>query len=237
MSPKLQVKLLRVLQEHTIERVGGDKVISVDIRVITATHVDLAKAVEDGRFREDLYYRLNVIPITMPPLRERLDDLPLLTNYFLTRFRETRFSEVTSVDPEAMKRLLTYNWPGNVRELENLVERMVTLADENILTLEDLPAKLMEATEGKEPPQIPVQLPEAEQTAPKPAPEGQEVAAPSAVKPDPVMDDGWAFPGEGLDFNALVSAYEEKLIRGALEVAGGSKIRPPNCWGLTEPPW
>lgn len=228
MSPKLQVKLLRVLQEHTIERVGGDKVISVDIRVITATHVDLAKAVEDGRFREDLYYRLNVIPITMPPLRERLDDLPLLTDYFLTRFRETRFSEVTSVTPEAMQRLLTYNWPGNVRELENLVERMVTLADETVLTLEDLPAKLLEATEGKEPPQIAVNLPEAA----KAAPEGQETAAASAAKPDPLMAGDWAFPGEGLDFNALVSDFEGKLIRGALEAAGGVKNQAAKLLGL-----
>lgn len=226
MSPKLQVKLLRVLQEREIERVGGDKVIPVNIRVITATHVDLAKAVEEGRFREDLYYRLNVIPITMPPLRERLDDLPLLVEHFLTRFRETRFSEVASVSPEAMGRLLTYIWPGNIRELENLVERMVTLADEPVLTVEDLPTRLIEATEGKEPPEI--IFPASAEILTKPGGEGIGEKAKTLVEKEaspaePAWPGDRAFPAEGLDFNALVSAYEEKLIRGALEAAGGVK--------------
>jgi len=236
MSPKLQVKLLRVLQEHEIERVGGDKVIPVDIRVITATHVDLAKAVEEGRFREDLYYRLNVIPITMPPLRERLDDLPLLVEHFLAKFRETRFSEVISVSPEATKRLLTYTWPGNVRELENLVERMVTLADEVVLTVEDLPAKLIEATEGKEPPEIvfhaPLETPPRAAGEDLPAREAEALTENEVSAADPVRADDWIFPAEGLDFNALVSAYEEKLIRGALEAAGGVKNQAAKLLGL-----
>ncbi|MDR1043623.1 MAG: sigma-54 dependent transcriptional regulator [Candidatus Adiutrix sp.] len=248
MSPKLQVKLLRVLQEHEIERVGGDRVISVDIRVITATHVDLVRAVEDGRFREDLFYRLNVIPITVPPLRERLDDLPLLIDYFLARFRETRGSEVLGVDREALNRLLTYNWPGNVRELENLVERMVTLAEEKILTVEDLPGKLLKATEGLEPPLIAALPPEGEADDPEPAATGPEekaelrAGAPPAAETggpvgadlsaDPVRSADWAFPPEGLDFNALVSAYEERLIRAALEAAGGVKNQAARLLGL-----
>ncbi|MDL2259621.1 sigma-54 dependent transcriptional regulator, partial [Deltaproteobacteria bacterium OttesenSCG-928-K17] len=251
MSAKLQVKLLRVLQEHEIERVGGDKIIPVDIRVITATHVDLARAVEDGRFREDLYYRLNVIPVTMPPLRDRLEDVPILVEYFLKKFRETRFSEVDGINQEALRRLLAYGWPGNVRELENLVERMVTLADGSILTLDDLPAKLLEATEGLEPPdiEIPAELmissgeskarPAGVEAAAIPAETADTVAsgpAPALVAPGGpaggVSAESWVFPEGGLDFNALVSAYEEKLIRGALEAAGGVKNQAAKLLGL-----
>jgi DNA-binding NtrC family response regulator len=247
MSPKLQVKLLRVLQEHEIERVGGDKVIAVDIRVITATHVDLARAVEDGRFREDLFYRLNVIPITMPPLRERLDDVPLLVEHFLKRFQETRGSEVTGLGLEVWRRLLAYAWPGNVRELENLVERMVTLADETILTLDDLPVKLLDATEGVEPPEIftgvqqavpeptetttPQAVPEPTPTAPAATAFIQPMAAPVAAE-EAVMAETWVFPPSGLDFNAVISAYEDKLIYGALQAADGVKNKAANLLGL-----
>ncbi|MDR2301562.1 MAG: sigma 54-interacting transcriptional regulator, partial [Deltaproteobacteria bacterium] len=148
MSPKLQVKLLRVIQEHEFERVGGDKTISVDIRIITATHVDLTRAVRDGRFREDLYYRLNVIPLTIPPLRDRAGDVPLLIDYFLGRLRETRGSKVTSLTDEVKQILMAYRWPGNVRELENLMERMVILADGPVLTKSDLPARLLQDVES-----------------------------------------------------------------------------------------
>jgi DNA-binding NtrC family response regulator len=138
MSPKLQVKLLRVLQEREFERVGGDRTIEVDIRVITATHVDLQRAVSDGRFREDLYYRLNVIPVTVPPLRERKEDIPRLVDFFLKRHEG---GKGLSLSPEAMELLVLHDWPGNIRELENLVERMVILADGPILTVDDLPAR------------------------------------------------------------------------------------------------
>ena len=236
MSPKLQVKLLRVLQEHEIERVGGDKVIPVDIRVIAATHVDLAKAVDDGRFREDLFYRLNVIPITMPPLRQRLDDIPLLIDHFLKRFQESRGSEVSGVNQAALNRLLSYGWPGNVRELENLIERMVTLADETILTEDDLPAKLLEATVGVNPPDI--KPPDDDGRADETPPAAALMAAPAGalpLQPPTVMapeDDSWIFPEDGVDFNALVSAYEDRLIRGALEVAGGVKNKAAKLLGL-----
>ncbi len=251
MSPKLQVKLLRVLQEQEFERVGGDKLIKVDIRVITATHVDLAKAVSEGRFREDLFYRLNVIPVTMPPLRERLEDLSLLIDYFLKRFRQTRGSEVTGVAEAAMKRLLSYSWPGNVRELENLMERMVTLADENILTVEDLPLKLMEATEGLSPPEIflraakepdePMNAKAAREPEPDLAPEtagtrpeAEPAPVPNRAAPaaDDLSSEAWVFPPEGLDFNAVISAYEDKLIHGALSAAGGVKNKAANLLGL-----
>jgi len=245
MSPKLQVKMLRVLQEHEIERVGGDKTLPIDIRVVTATHVDLTKAVEEGRFREDLFYRLNVIPVTMPPLRERLDDIPLLMEFFLRRFRETRGSEVSSIDAAAMNRLLVYNWPGNVRELENLTERMVTLADSKVLTLDDLPLKLLEATEGLEPrisiesravtlepDEMPTEITAEEKAGLDFSTLGQidEDIEPEKINAD--LESEWSFPPEGLDFNFLVSAYEEKLIRGALAAAGGVKNQAAKLLGL-----
>jgi DNA-binding NtrC family response regulator len=142
MSPKLQVKILRVLQEREFERVGGEKTIGVDIRVIAATHVDLAQAVEARRFRQDLFYRLNVIPVTVPPLRERAEDIPLLVDYFLGRFRESAGSRARGLSPEALSLLMAYRWPGNIRELENIMERMVILAEGEILGVEDLPARL-----------------------------------------------------------------------------------------------
>jgi len=240
MSPKLQVKLLRVIQEHEIERVGGDRIIAVDIRIITATNVDLALAVEDGRFREDLFYRLNVIPITMPSLRERLEDVPLLVEYFLARLAATRGSLVTGLTPEASDRLLAYDWPGNVRELENLIERMVTLADGPVLTVDDLPAKLLEATDGLPAPDLVLTLADEEdaedaEDEPAEAPRGLEGGPPEyppapefsedhvqAVpdSPGPDLPD-WDMPPEGVDFNALVSAYEYRLIASALKAAGG----------------
>ena len=124
MSPALQMKLLRVLQEREFERVGDSKTIKVDVRVIAATNSDLLKMVGEGQFREDLYYRLNVIPVHLPPLRERRDDIPLLVQHFLEKFRSSGAAVVT-VSQEAMRQLMSYNWPGNVRQLENATERAV----------------------------------------------------------------------------------------------------------------
>lgn len=138
MSLALQVKLLRVLQERQFERVGGVKTITVDIRVIAATNIDLEEAVKKGRFREDLYYRLNVIPIRVPPLRERRSDIPLLARHFLEMFTEGKRFQVESIDENAMRCLVNYDWPGNVRELENIIERMVILASGKTITQKDL---------------------------------------------------------------------------------------------------
>lgn len=145
MSPALQVKILRVLQEHEFERVGGVQSIKVDIRVIAATHRDLEKAVKQGTFREDLYYRLNVIPFTLPALRERRSDIPLLTNHFIEKFNVEKKQNIRGVSPEALTCLARYHWPGNVRELENLIERMVVLKGEGTIEQEDLPEKLLGA--------------------------------------------------------------------------------------------
>jgi len=144
MSPMLQVKLLRVLQEKQFERIGGTKTIRSDFRIVAATNRDLEQEVKDGRFREDLYYRLNVIPIDAPPLRERTQDIPLLVNHFVARFNHTRRKKIKRVDESVMARLVRYSWPGNVRELENMVERMVILSAGEFITSEDLPERLMD---------------------------------------------------------------------------------------------
>jgi PAS domain S-box-containing protein len=128
MPLEVQAKLLRVLQEHEFERVGGSKTLAVDVRVIAATNRDLAAAVAAGAFREDLYYRLNVFPIALPPLRERIEDVPLLVHYFVNRFAQKSGRRIIQVPKEAMRRLLAYGWPGNVRELENVIERAVILS-------------------------------------------------------------------------------------------------------------
>ena len=140
----LQVKLLRVLQEGVVRRLGDTKDTRVDVRVIAATVRDLASEVKEGRFREDLYYRLNVLQIALPPLRERTGDLPLLIDHFLEKYNTRLGTRVKAVAPDALKRLMRYAFPGNVRELENTVERAVVLAEGETLTLDDLPEKMSE---------------------------------------------------------------------------------------------
>jgi|Deesub1362A_J573_1020465.scaffolds.fasta_scaffold00118_13 DNA-binding NtrC family response regulator len=142
MSPHLQVKLLRVLQERSFERLGGIRSIEVDVRIIAATNQDLEKAIQEGRFREDLYYRLSVIPIHIPPLRERKEDIRILVEHFLDKFNRSKKRRVDGISPEAMERLVAYSWPGNVRELENLIERLVVLKQEGTIQVDDLPEKI-----------------------------------------------------------------------------------------------
>jgi len=139
----LQVKLLRVLQEREFERVGGSGTIKVDVRIIAATSANLERMVSDGTFREDLYYRLNVIPINLPPLRERREDVPLLVQSFVSHFCERHNLELKSVSPQVMKALMAYDWPGNVRQLENVVERMVALSGNRTgIMPSDLPSQM-----------------------------------------------------------------------------------------------
>ncbi|HBA55513.1 sigma-54-dependent transcriptional regulator [Syntrophorhabdus aromaticivorans] len=142
MSFNLQVKLLRVLQEKTFERVGGSKTVNVDVRIIAATNRVLDDLVKEGKFREDLYYRLNVVPIHLPPLRERRQDIPLLFNYFLERSNKMNSAEIGGCTEEAMSILMEYDYPGNVRELQNLIERVVVLKKKGSIDLEDLPEKI-----------------------------------------------------------------------------------------------
>jgi DNA-binding NtrC family response regulator len=138
-SYKLQVKLLRVLQEQEFERVGDTKSIKVDCRVVAATNRDLQDEMEEGRFREDLYYRLNVVPIYLPPLRERRDDLPLLIDFFRQRYAAANKVPIPTVPVEVMRALQNYSWPGNVRELQNYVERAIVLSSNNTLSMDLLP--------------------------------------------------------------------------------------------------
>ncbi|MBI5970917.1 MAG: sigma-54-dependent Fis family transcriptional regulator [Deltaproteobacteria bacterium] len=142
MSLKTQAKILRILQEQTFERVGGVEQISVDVRVIAATNKDLKDLIFKGAFREDLYYRLNVIPLYVPPLRERVEDIPLLLEHFLALYSAETARGEMSVTEEAMDALLNYEWPGNVRELKNLVERLVIMAPSNVITPDDVPAHI-----------------------------------------------------------------------------------------------
>ncbi len=143
-SPPTQILLLRVLQDHRFERVGGEETLEVDVRVIAATNKNLMEEMKKGTFREDLYYRLNVIPIFVPPLRERRDDVPLLASHFLQKFSHEKGKEVTSISPEVMEILLDHSWPGNVRELENVIEHAAIIAKKDKILPKDLPQSLLQ---------------------------------------------------------------------------------------------
>ena len=201
MSVSLQMKLLRVLQEREFERVGDSHTIKVDVRVIAATNSDLTKLVAEGQFREDLFYRLNVIPVQLPALRERKEDIPLLVQHFLTKFEAERDATPpaghgksavdrlprVTVSQEGMRRLMAYHWPGNVRQLENAIERAVAFTTgRSQIDVEDLPTEVQQA---------------------------QETAAPSAV----------TLPEEGMDLDAFVANIERELIQRSLERTGGNK--------------
>jgi len=142
MPPPLQVKLLRVLQEMEFERVGGTKSIKVDVRVLSASNREIKEDVAQGKFREDLFYRLNVIQIEVPPLRERIDDIPLLVKHFIEKYGSDEGKSKIQLSPEVWKAIYTYTWPGNVRELENVIERAVVLNSGEVVTLDDLPEEL-----------------------------------------------------------------------------------------------
>lgn len=150
MDKSMQVKLLRVLQQREFYRVGGEENIHVDVRIIAATNRPLEEMVEQGTFRDDLYYRLNVIPLLLPPLRERLEDIPLLTENFIARLREQAHKDVRGISTEAMAVLMDYRWPGNVRELENVMERVITLMESNYILPENLPSYLIGETAARE---------------------------------------------------------------------------------------
>lgn len=193
MSPKLQVKLLRVLQERVVEPVGSTRSVEVNVRVIAATNKDLREEVKAGRFREDLYYRLQVVPIELPSLRERGDDVKLLTRYFLERSAAHSGMPALRISEDAEAKLATYNWPGNVRELENLMERLAILTDGSELRVEDLP-EYVRAASGS-----------------------------FASSTTSIMQIQEILPDNGLDFNELVNGFENRLILMALEKTNGNK--------------
>ena len=150
-SPAFQVKLLRVLQDRVIERIGDHRSIEVDVRIVLATNMDLEEAVRDGRFREDLYYRINVVAIEMPPLRHRPADIAPLARHFLSRFAKEHSKPIEGLTEEALQMLIQARWPGNVRQLENVMERAVVFGQENVVDTKDLPTTLLGETRGPQP--------------------------------------------------------------------------------------
>lgn len=206
----LQVKILRVLQEREFERVGGSKTIKTDVRIIAATNRDLEEEVSRGNFREDLFYRLNVIPIDLPPLRERGTDVLTLANHFLKYFGKNRSSGILTLEPKTKEILLNYSWPGNVRELENFMERMSILCDGVQIELTDLPEKILNET-GIDPPPRPVLC-----------------SADGAFRwPD--LED---LRDHGPTLKDLLDKIEDRLLAQALEEADGVKNRAAEILGI-----
>ncbi len=197
MSPKLQVKLLRVLQERKVDPVGSTRSIDVDVRVIAATNKDLAEEVKAGRFREDLFYRLQVVPVSLPPLRERLGDVRLLAEHFLRRQADELSRPNLSFAEETVQVLMRYSWPGNIRELENLVERIAILNEGDSISPAQLPPHLVEARSTTT-----IQFADV------------------------------TLPPMGVDFNALIEDYENRLISTALSQTGGNKKAAAKLLGL-----
>ena len=209
---ELQVKLLRVLQERELERLGGHETRSVDVRVIAATNRDLAREVREGRFREDLYYRLNVVPIHLPPLRERREDVPLLAHHFLRRFAEENQKSFEGFTSEAVELLVRYDWPGNVRELENAVERAVVLARGPTIEARDLPLLFGDR-------------PGAAATAPG---RGEGLESALARLAAQLFD---APPPEGV-YRAVVARVERVLLDQALARARGVRLQAARLLGI-----
>lgn len=212
MKPVLQAKLLRVLQEREFEPVGGLKPTPVDVRVLAATHCNLEQMVDEGRFREDLYYRLSVIPVIIPPLRERKEDLLLLINHFIKTIGKHRKNPLQGFDQQAMKALTTCNWRGNVRELENLIQHMTVLYGGATVGLTDLPEKYQNLADDQA-----LELSSSQQTE-------SGVTAPeqlSLFSTASVADETWS--DDGVDFKALVNDFETQLILQALQMTDGNK--------------
>ncbi|MFP4379109.1 MAG: sigma-54-dependent transcriptional regulator [Candidatus Sumerlaeia bacterium] len=211
MSPKLQVKVLRVLQEHEMEPVGSTETLQVDTRVVAATNVDLERAVQEKRFREDLYYRLNVVPIEVPALRERKGDLPLLIKHFLKRFNARQERQIEAFATETIEILEAFPWPGNVRELENLVERMTILARTEIVQPDDLPLKFRQWAKSVH---TAVSMARPAISSPSPTP---EMSMPNPPQPDPMAFFQGPKPPSKLQPTEGLSPEEQSFIRSASE--------------------
>ncbi|MEK6325860.1 MAG: sigma-54 dependent transcriptional regulator [Acidobacteriota bacterium] len=201
----LQSKLLRVIEEREVTRLGGKRTIKVDIRLITATNENLEEAVAQGRFREDLYYRINVVPIFLPPLRERREDVPLLVGHFVHRYCQEHGVKEKHVDREVILYLTDYSWKGNVRELENLIQRLVLMTDEDTIMTSHLPPHILNE-----------------------APRFKSTSTVDRPRSDPII------PETGLNLDQEVARYEYELLREALERAGGVKIKAAEMLGLNK---
>jgi two-component system response regulator PilR (NtrC family) len=201
------VKLLRVLQNHEVTPIGGSKTVRVDVRVLAATNKNLEEEVAAGRFREDLFYRLNVIRIALPPLRERRGDLPLLIHHFLTRFCAESGKETRQISPQAMRVLLDYAYPGNIRELENIIQHAVTMTEGETIRSVDLPAHIRPVT-------------------PQPHPHAPlaERHSSNGISHD--------FFTKGVSLDTELEEYEQAILRAALEKAGGIQKRAAEVLGI-----
>ena len=215
MPTSLQVKLLRVLAAREIDRIGSTKPTPIDIRVITATHRNLEESIKEGSFREDLFYRLNIIPINLPPLRERKTDIPLLADHFLKQFNRTAIPK--TISDEAMQFLVNYSWPGNIRELANFIERMVVLSIGSTITPRDLPEKVL----GDTPKEKWQPLEEDEEGNPA------QILQQSLRQSFHV-----GIPEEGINLKKTVEEFEKELLLEALEKTGWVKNKAANLLGL-----
>ncbi|MZH14684.1 MAG: sigma-54-dependent Fis family transcriptional regulator [Nitrospinae bacterium] len=216
MPTTLQVKLLRVLAEREIDRIGSTKPTPIDIRVITATHRNLEESIKEGKFREDLYYRLNIIPINLPPLRERKTDIPLLANHFLKQFNGAAKSK--TISDEAMNFLVNYSWPGNIRELANFVERMVVLSIGSTIMPRDLPDKVLGDTPKEKW---------------QPQEEKEEEGNPALMLQQSLRQSFHVgIPEDGINLKKTVEEFEKELLLEALEKTGWVKNKAANLLGL-----
>jgi DNA-binding NtrC family response regulator len=233
-SVEVQIKLLRVLQERTFERVGSSEPVKVDVRIITATHQDLETLIRQGRFREDLFYRLHVFQILLPPLRERIEDLPELALHFLQVYAQRMNKQVEGIDDEALLRLKAHPWPGNIRQLENVIQRAVVVAEKAVVTSEDLP------------PDFPtVSFEPAAAGAPSLSPvldangASEETHRPAPEHWSPLLTPPAVVPGNQNDLLLAIQSgrsererrEREKLIR-ALAAAGGNKAEAARALGM-----
>ncbi len=210
--------MLRVLAENEIDRVGGTQSIKIDVRIIAATHKNLDKAIEEGSFREDLFYRLNVIPIFLPPLRERKSDISLLANHFLQTINQSKNKSIKGIDDRTMEILVNYPWPGNIRELANFIERMVVLSGGPTLTPADLPAKVLDG------------VPE-EKWAPLPDQTPSETPA-EFIRQNNRRSFMAGLPAEGINLKKTVEEFEKELILEALAKTNWVKNKAAVLLGL-----
>ena len=251
MDLSLQVKILRVLQEKEIERVGGTGCKKVDVRIVAATNRDLESEVTAGRFREDLYHRLNVIPLHLPPLRERGMDILILAQCFLERFCQKKNRPLLRLGEDTARVLLAYGWPGNVRELENFMERLSILVDGDCVQVDDLPAKIRDnvgpldslpplpegalgASAAPLPPPAPAPAPQAASTASSLPPAGPAgtAAAPAAGSGQFVWPDLSVLEAQGINLKDFLEAVEFRLIDEALQRADGVKNQAAELLGI-----
>ncbi len=222
MPPVLQVKLLRVLAEKEIDRIGGSRPIKIDIRVVAATHHNLEELIEKGKFREDLFYRLNVIPISMPPLRERKPDIPMLIDHYIKHFNQAKNKSINGINDAALEILTDYKWPGNIRELVNFVERMVVLSSGNILTIKDLPEKTLA--------DIPIEKLENE---PELQSEVETEDNPAEILRQSLKKSFFiGIPEDGMNLKQAVEDFEREMIMEALEKTNSVKNKAAGLLGL-----